>query len=119
MSKTNYYTNYHPSGITSASIAIATEYNKNPDVDFVAIEHEHMDAIVEYFKDHAFYKYNTDLTMDGQLKFKGKPVIAYIGKPVDSKTTKGSMTAEDIIKREINKVYGAGMRTKAKEAINA
>ena len=104
---TSYYT---PTGITSASIAIATEYNKNPDVDFVAIEHEHMDAIVEYFKDHAFYKYNTDLTMDGQLKFKGKPVIAYIGRPVDSKTTKRSMTAEDI-KRAINKVYGtyAGM----------
>ena len=118
MSKTNYYTNYHPSGITSASIAIATEYNKNPDVDFVAIEHEHMDAIVEYFKDHAFYKYNTDLTMDGQLEFRGKPVIAYIGKPVDSKTTKGSMTAEDI-KLAINKVYGAGMRAKAKEATNA
>ena len=107
MSKTNYYTNYHPSGITSASIAIATEYNKNPDVDFVAIEHEHMDAIVEYFKDHAFYKYNTDLTMDGQLKFKGKPVIAYIGKPEGSnKGTRGGMTAEEI-KKEINKVYGA------------
>ena len=110
MSKTNYYTNYHPSGITSASIAIATEYNKNPDVDFVAIEHEHMDAIVEYFKDHAFYKYNTDLTMDGQLKFKGKPVIAYIGRPVGSnkgtRSTRGGMTAEEI-KKEINKVYGA------------
>ena len=105
--------------IATASIAVSTEYNKNPDADFIEVEHEHMDAIVEYFKDHAFYKYNTDLTMDGQLKFKGKPVIAYIGKPVDSKTTKGSMTAEDIIKREINKVYGAGMRTKAKEAINA
>ena len=110
---TSYYT---PTGIASASIAVSTEYNKNPYADFVAIEHEHMDAIVEYFKDHAFYKYNTDLTMDGQLKFKGKPVIAYIGKPVDSKTTKGSTTAEDI-KRMLNKVYGAGKY--AREATNA
>ena len=105
--------------IATASIAVATEYNKNPDADFVAIEHEHMDAIVEYFKDHAFYKYNTDLTMDGQLKFKGKPVISYIGQPVDSKTTKGSTTAEDIkldIKRMLNKVYGAGKY--AREATN-
>lgn len=103
--------------IASASIAVATEYNKNPDADFVAIEHEHMDAIVEYFKNHAVYQYCADLTMDGQLKFKGKPVIAYIGKPVDSKTTKGSMTVGDI-KRVLNKVYGAGMRAKAKEATN-
>ena len=113
---TSYYT---PTGIATASIAVSIEYNKNPDADFVAIEHEHMDAIVEYFKDHAFYKYNTDLTMDGQLKFKGKPVIAYIGKPVDSKTTKGSTTAEDIkrdIKRMLNKVYGAGKY--AREATN-
>lgn len=91
--------------IASASIAVATEYNKNPDADFVAISHEHMDSIVEYFKDHAFYKYNTDLTMDGQLKFKGKPVIAYIGKPVDgNKGTRSFMTADDI-KRALNKVY--------------
>lgn len=92
--------------IAIASMAVATAYNKNPDADFIAIENEHMDSIVEYFKDNAFYKYNTDLTMDGQLKFKGKPVIAYIGRTVDSKATKGSMTAEDI-KRVINKVYGA------------
>ena len=91
--------------IATASIAVSTEYNKNPDSDFVAINHEHMDAIVEYFKDHAFYKYNTDLTMDGQLKFKGKPVIAYIGQPVDSKTSRRSTTAEDI-KRALNKMYG-------------
>lgn len=83
--------------IASASIAVATEYDKNPDADFIAIEH---------FKDHAFYKYNTDLTMDGQLKFKGKPVIAYIGQPAgSSKTTRGSMTAEEI-KEALNKVYG-------------
>ena len=98
--------------IASASIAVATEYNKNPDADFVAISHEHMDSIVEYFKDHAFYKYNTDLTMDGQLKFKGKPVIAYIGQPIGSnkgnKGDIGSMTAEEM-KRMLNKVYGAGM----------
>lgn len=93
--------------IVTASLAVTAEYNKNPDADFIAIEHEHMDAIVEYFKDHAFYKYNTDLTMDGQLKFKGKPVIAYIGQPVgSSKTTRGSMTAEEI-KEALNKVYGA------------
>ena len=36
--------------IATASIAVVTAYNKNPDADFVAIEHEHMDAIVEYFK---------------------------------------------------------------------
>ena len=95
--------------IASASIAVETEYNKNPGADFVAISHDHMDSIVEYFKDHAFYKYNTDLTMDGQLKFKGKPVIAYIGKPVDSnKGTRWSMTVGDI-KQVLNKIYGAGM----------
>ena len=102
--------------IASASIAVATEYNKNPDADFVAIDHEHMDAIVEYFKNHAVYQYCADLTMDGQLKFKGKPVIAYIGRPVDSKTTKGSMTVGDI-KRVLNKVYGASKYTR--EATNA
>lgn len=87
--------------IGAASIAVATEYNKNPDADFVAISHEHMDSIVEYFKDHAFYKYNTDLTMDGQLKFKGKPVIAYIGQPV--KASKMS----DSVKEMLNSIYGA------------
>ena len=99
---TSYYT---PTRIATASIAVSIEYNKNPDADFVAIEHEHMDAIVKYFKDHSFYKYNTDLTMDGQLKFKGKPVIADIGQPVDSKTSRRSTTAEDI-KRALNKMYG-------------
>ena len=101
--------------IATASIAVATAYNKNPDADFIEVEHEHIDAIVEYFKDHAFYKYNTDLTMDGQLKFKGKPVIAYIGRPVDSKTTKVSMTVKDI-KQVLNKVYGASKYTR--EAAN-
>ena len=105
--------------MATASIAVATEYNKNPDVEFIAIENEHIDAIVEYFKDHAVCEYNTDLTMDGQLKFKGKPVIAYIGKPAgSSKTTRGSMTVGDI-KRALNKVYGAGMHAKTKEATNA
>ena len=99
---TSYYT---PTRIATASIAVSIEYNKNPDADFIEVEHEHMDAIVEYFKDHAFYKYNTDLTMDGQLKFKGKPVIAYIGQPVDSKTSRRSTTAEDI-KQALNKMYG-------------
>ena len=98
--------------IATASIAVATEYNKNPDVEFIAIENEYMDAIVEYFKDHAVYEYNTDLTMDGQLKFKGKPVIAYIGEPAgSSKTTRGSMTAEEI-KEALNKVYGATKYTR-------
>ena len=97
--------------IATASIAVSTAYNKNPDADLIEVEHEHIDAIVEYFKDHAFYKYNTDLTMDGQLKFKGKPVIAYIGRPVDSKTTKVSMTVKDI-KQVLNKVYGASKYTR-------
>lgn len=108
--------NYHPAGIATASIAIATAYNKDPDADFIETSHENMDAIVEYFKDHAVYKYNTDLTMDGQLKFKGKPVIAYIGHPVDSKTTKGSMTHDDI-KKMFNNFYGASKYTR--EAANA
>lgn len=78
--------------IATASLAVAAAYNKDPDAEFVAIEHEHMDAIVEYFKDHAFYKYNTDLTMDGQ--------------PIGSdKGDIGSMTAEEM-KRMLNKVYG-------------
>ena len=105
--------------IATASIAVATEYNKNPDVEFIAIENEHMDAIVEYFKDHAVYKYNTDLTMDGQLKFKGKPVIAYIGQPAGNggpRTTGNSPSADDI-KKMINKVYGASKYTR--EAANA
>ena len=96
--------------IASASIAVSTEYNKNPDADFVAIDHKHMDAIVEYFKNHAVYKYYTDLIMDGQLKFKGKPVIAYIGQPVGSnKGTKESTTSNEI-QRMINKLYGYGFR---------
>ena len=101
--------------IATASIAVATAYNNNPDADFIEVEHEHIDAIVEYFKDHAFYKYNTDLTMDGQLKFKGKPVIAYIGRPVDSKTSRVYMTVGNI-KQVLNKVYGAGKY--AREAAN-
>ena len=101
--------------IATASIAVSTAYNKNPDADFIEVEHEHIDAIVEYFKDHAFYKYNTDLTMDGQLKFKGKPVIAYIGRPVDSKTSRVSMTVGNI-KQVLNKVYGASKYTR--EAAN-
>lgn len=106
--------------IATASMAVATAYNKNPDADFIVIENEHMNSIVEYFKDHEFYKYNTDLTMDGQLKFKGKPVIAYIEQPVRSnKGTRGGMTAEEI-KKEINKVYGAyGARMRHKEASDA
>ena len=101
--------------IATASIAVATAYNNNPDADFIEVEHEHIDAIVEYFKDHAFYKYNTDLTMNGQLKFKGKPVIAYIGQPVDSKTSRVYMTVGNI-KQVLNKVYGAGKY--AREAAN-
>ena len=93
--------------IKTASLAVIAAYHKNPDADFVAIEHEHMDAIVEYFKDHAFCEYNTGLTMDGQLKYKEKPVIAYIGQPiVSNKSDIGSMTAEEM-KRMLNKVYGA------------
>lgn len=87
-----------PTRIATASISVAIAYNKDPDAEFIAINHSDMDAIVEYFKDHAVYKYCTDLTMDGQVKFKGKPV--------DSKTTKGYMI-HDEIKKMINKVYGA------------
>lgn len=94
MSTTNYNSHY-TCYIATASLAVAAAYNKNPDVDFVEIEHEYMDALVEYFKDHAFYKYNTELTMDGQ--------------PIGSnKGDIGSMTAEEM-KRMLNKVYGAGM----------
>lgn len=85
MSTTNYNSHY-ACYIAAASIAVATEYNKNTDADFISIEHEHM---------------------DGQLKFKGKPVIAYIGQPIGSnKSDIGSMTAEKM-KRMLNKVYGA------------
>lgn len=95
--------NNHPAGIATASIAIAITYNKDPDADFIETSHENMDSISEYFKDHAVYKYCTDLTMDGQLKFKGKPVIAYIGRHIRS--NKGS-TSHDEIKNMINKLYG-------------
>lgn len=99
MSYTYNNANYHSAGIATASIAIATAYNKDPDADFIETSHENMDAISEYFKDHAFYKYNTDLTMDGQLKFKGQPIGS-------NKSDIGSMTAEEM-KRMLNKVYGA------------
>jgi hypothetical protein len=95
--------------IASASIAVVTEYNKDPNAEFIVIDNSDIDAIVEYFKDHAVYQYCADLIMDGQLKFKGKPVIAYIGQPIGSnKGDIGSMTAEEM-KRMLNKVYGAGM----------
>lgn len=106
MSNTDYNANNRPSGIATASIAIATAYNKDPDADFIETSHENMDVISEYFKDHAFYKYNTDLTMDGQLKFKGKPVIAYIGQPV--KASKMS----DAVKQMLNSIYGVNTFTK-------
>lgn len=93
--------------IASASIAVVTEYNKDPNAEFIVIDNSDIDAIVEYFKDHAVYQYCADLTMDGQLKFKGKPVIAYIGQPIESnKSDIGSMTAEEM-KKMLNKVYGA------------
>lgn len=95
-----------PNRIATASISVTIAYNKDPNAEFIAIDNSDMDAISEYFKDHAVYSYCTDLTMDGQVKFKGKPVIAYIGRPVDRKTTKGSMI-HDEIKKMINKVYGA------------
>lgn len=101
MSYTYNNANYHPAGIATASIAIATAYNKDPDADFIETSHENMDAISEYFKDHAFYKYNTDLTMDGQLKFKGKPVIAYIGQSVKASKMSGS------VKEMLNSIYSA------------
>lgn len=103
MSFTYNNANYHPAGIATASIAIATAYNKDPDADFIETSHENMDAISEYFKDHAVYKYNADLTMDGQLKFKGKPVIAYIGVPA------GGTKMSDAVKQMLNSIYGAGM----------
>lgn len=78
---------YHPSGIATASIEIATAYNKDPDADFIETSHENMDAISEYFKDHAVYKYNADLTM--------------VGKPV--KASKIS----DSVKQMLNSIYGA------------
>ena len=112
MSFTYNNANYHPAGIATASIAIATAYNKDPYVDFIETSHENMDAISEYFKDHAVYKYCTDLVMDGQLKFKGKPVIAYIGHPAGNggpRTTKNSASADDI-KKIIKKVDGYGFR---------
>jgi hypothetical protein len=108
MSYTYNNANYHPAGIATASIAIATAYNKDPDADFIETSHENMDAISDYFKDHAVYKYNTSLTMDGQLKFKGKPVIAYIGRPTgyfDTDTPKMS----DAVKQMLDSIYGAGM----------
>lgn len=99
--------NYAPTGIATAAIIIATIYNKDPNAEFILIDNSDIDAIVEYFKDHAVYQYCTDLIMDGQLKYKGKPVIAYIGQPAESsKTTRGSMTAEEI-KEALNKVCGA------------
>lgn len=99
-----------PNGIATASISVSIAYNKDPDAEFIAIDHSDMDAIVEYFKDHAVYKYCTDLIMDGQLKFKGKPVIAYIGRPIGSnKGAKGSTTSDEI-QRMINKLYGYGFR---------
>lgn len=113
MSFTYNNANYHPAGIATASIAIVTVYNKDPDADFIETSHKNMDAISEYFKDHAVYKYCTDLIMDGQLKFKGKPVIAYIGRPIGSnKGTKGSTTSDEI-HRMINKLYGYGFRKEA------
>ena len=113
---TSYYTT---TGIARASIAIATIYNKDPDAEFIAIENSQMDAIVEYFKDHAVYQYCTDLIMDGQLKFKGKPVIAYIGQTAGNggpRTTKNSVSADDI-KNIFNNFYGTGKYNK--EATNA
>lgn len=113
---TSYYNT--PNGIATVSISIAIAYNKDPDAEFIAIDHSDMDFIVEYFKDHAVYKYCTDLTMDGQLKFKGKPVIAYIGRTIGSnKGTKGS-TSHDEIKKMINKLYGYGASKYTREAAN-
>lgn len=99
-----------PTDIARAAIAIATIYNKDPDAEFIAIENSQMDAISEYFNDHAVYKYSTDLTMDGQLKFKGKPVIAYIGHPMENNKTSGGSTTDEDIKKMINKLYGYGFR---------
>ena len=107
MSFTYNNANYHPAGI-------ATAYNKDPDADFIETSHENMEAISKYFKDHTVYKYNTDLTMDGQLKFKGKPVIAYVWQPAGNggpRTTKNSASTDDI-KKMFNNFYGTGKYNK-------
>lgn len=73
-----------------------------------------IDAIVEYFKDYTDYQYCTDLTMDCQLKFKGKPVIAYIGQPAGNggpRTTKNSVSSDDI-KNMFNNFYCTGKYNK-------
>ena len=98
MNRTNY-----GRGIATASINIATTYNHNPGADYIVASHDDIDAIVDYFQDHAVYEYNTYLTMDSQLKFKGKPVIAYIGQPVNASKM------SDSVKQMLNSIYGAGM----------
>lgn len=94
--------------IASATIAVAAIYNKDPDSDFIIIGHSVMDELVAYFKDHAVYSYCTDLVMDGQLKFKGKPIIAYNGQPIkgeEKKSTNNSASYADI-KKMVNDMYG-------------
>ena len=101
-------TNRKITGIATASINIATAYNHYPDADCIVVSHDDMDAAIDYFQDHAVYEYNTNLTMDGQLKFKGKPVISYIGRPTGYfDTDNPKMTAEQI-KQMLDKIYGAG-----------
>ena len=108
MSYTYNNANNHPAGIATASINIATAYNHNPDADCIVVSHDDMDAAIDYFQDHAVYEYNTSLTMDGQLKFKGKPVVAYIGRPTGYFDT-DSPKMSDAVKQMLNSMYSSGM----------
>lgn len=69
--------NYTPTGIELEALAIWTAYKKDPDAEFIIIKNSVLDPVIEYFKNNEVCPYYDDLVMDVQLKFKGKPIIAY------------------------------------------
>lgn len=66
--------NYSVAGVISY---MDRQEEKDPDLEHYLVTNDMMDILVEYFEQNAVYEgRSTDLNMFGQLKFRGKPVIA-------------------------------------------
>lgn len=73
-----YYNNRDSWDYMSISNVIAymiRQENKNQNIEYYDITNDMMNIAIIYFQHYAVCKSCPDLTMDCQLKYKGKPVI--------------------------------------------
>lgn len=65
--------NYSVAGVIAYMVR---QEQKDPNLEYYIVTNDIMSIISQYFQNNAVYEGNsTDLTMFGQLKFKGKPVV--------------------------------------------